>query len=110
MEAPSTTVINLKGRKPQELRKDEVYIGRAIGMGGWNLPQSVWYNPFRITTDKKKGDGTRAEVLRKYRTHITKDKTLMTLLHELQGKTLACWCKPEGCHGDVLLELIKELK
>jgi hypothetical protein len=23
---------------------------------------------------------------------------------ELKGKTLGCWCKPEACHGDVLVE------
>lgn len=26
--------------------------------------------------------------------------------HELRGKNLACWCKPEeACHADVLLEI-----
>lgn len=24
----------------------------------------------------------------------------------LKGKTLGCWCKPEACHGDVLVELV----
>ncbi len=24
-------------------------------------------------------------------------------------KFLGCWCKPEGCHGDILLELSQEL-
>jgi hypothetical protein len=23
----------------------------------------------------------------------------------LRGKTLACWCVPELCHGDILAEL-----
>ena len=27
-------------------------------------------------------------------------------LPELKDKTLGCWCKPEKCHGDVLVELI----
>ena len=27
-------------------------------------------------------------------------------LHELRGKDLACWCRPDqACHADVLLEL-----
>lgn len=26
-------------------------------------------------------------------------------LHTLKGKTIACWCKPLACHGDVLAEL-----
>src|SRR5215831_6014372 len=30
---------------------------------------------------------------------------LMAALPELRGKDLACWCSPEPCHGEVLLEL-----
>ena len=33
---------------------------------------------------------------------------LLARLPELEGKILACWCKPEACHGDVLLRLIEE--
>lgn len=29
----------------------------------------------------------------------------MASLHELDGKTLACWCKPHACHGDVLAKV-----
>ena len=29
----------------------------------------------------------------------------MNDLHELEGKTLGCWCKPEKCHGDILIKL-----
>lgn len=32
--------------------------------------------------------------------------TVDNVRHELAGKNLACWCKPEDrCHADVLLEL-----
>lgn len=32
--------------------------------------------------------------------------TLLTRLHELRGKDLACWCPlDQPCHADVLLEL-----
>lgn len=31
-------------------------------------------------------------------------------LDELKGKTLGCWCKPECCHGDVLINLLKKMK
>jgi hypothetical protein len=30
---------------------------------------------------------------------------LLQALHELKGKDLICWCAPERCHADVLLEL-----
>ena len=29
----------------------------------------------------------------------------MNDLDELKGKTLGCWCKPNNCHGDILIEL-----
>ena len=31
----------------------------------------------------------------------------MESLDELKDKVLGCWCHPELCHGDVLVELIK---
>jgi len=32
----------------------------------------------------------------------------MDEFRQLRGKTLGCWCKPEACHGDVLLELLQD--
>jgi hypothetical protein len=29
----------------------------------------------------------------------------MAALPELRGRDLFCWCAPEACHGDALLEL-----
>ena len=29
-------------------------------------------------------------------------------LFELKDKTLGCWCYPEKCHGDVLIELVEK--
>ena len=34
---------------------------------------------------------------------------LIASLHELKGKRLGCWCKPQRCHGDNLVALIQEL-
>src|SRR4051794_26242749 len=31
-------------------------------------------------------------------------------LPELRGKDLVCWCAPENCHGDVLLDLANKLR
>ena len=73
--------------------KYDVYIGRP----------SKWGNPFEIGKD-----GTRKEVIEKYRKYVLSNKELMNSLHELEGKTLGCWCKPLACHGDVLLELIEK--
>jgi hypothetical protein len=73
--------------------KYDVYIGRP----------SKWGNPFTIGND-----GTREEVIKKYREYILSKKSLLLCLPELKGKILGCWCSPKPCHGDVLIELIKE--
>ena len=68
----------------------DVYIGRP----------SKWGNPFIIGKD-----GTRAEVIEKYREWVRSRPELMAALPELSGKTLGCWCAPKECHGDILAEL-----
>jgi hypothetical protein len=50
-------------------------------------------------------DGSRDEVIAKYRTWIVRQPVLMAALHELRGKDLVCWCAPERCHADLLIEL-----
>jgi len=68
----------------------DVYIGRP----------GKWGNPFAIGRD-----GTREDVISKYREHVLTQPELMAALPELRGKTLGCWCAPHACHGDVLSEL-----
>lgn len=82
----------------------DVYIGRRLNQGGWSLPQSPWANPFVIGAD-----GTREEVLEKYKAYVAGKPELMALLPTLKGKTLGCWCKPAACHGDVLIELLEKM-
>jgi len=53
--------------------------------------------------------GSRTEAIAKYRARILMLPRLLERLPELVGKRLGCFCKPhEQCHGDVLIELIKE--
>lgn len=73
--------------------RGDVYIGRP----------SKWGNPFRIGPD-----GTREEVVAKYRAWLLKQPHLLAALPELRGKTLGCWCAPQACHGDVLAELANQ--
>lgn len=61
---------------------------------------SKWGNPFKIGRD-----GTRSEVIRKYRRYLLNNLELLSRLGELRGKDLVCYCAPLPCHGDVLLEL-----
>lgn len=69
---------------------DAIFIGRG----------SKWGNPYSIN---KWND--REEVIQKF-----KDRILPNLdLTELIGYDLVCYCKPAKCHGDVIIERIKEL-
>lgn len=79
------------------LRKDKYdkYIGRG----------SIWGNPFIIGKH-----GNRKEVIRKYENYIRNDDYLLGHIGELEGLVLGCYCKPEACHGDVLLKLLEERK
>lgn len=71
---------------------DYVYIGRPSRFG----------NPFVIGKD-----GTRAEVIEKYRDYFYANPVLMQeAISELAGKRLGCYCAPKACHGDVLAEYV----
>ena len=71
-------------------------------MGGWDLPQSKWANPFKIGTD-----GDREEVLDKYWRYLIGNLDLLSKLDELKNKKIGCFCKlNEDCHGDILINLI----
>ena len=100
---PKTRVVRLKRSKQQIIQDCDVYIGRKLTMGGWNLPQSKWANPFTI-----KDHGSAEIVVEKYRKYLLDRQDLLDSLDELKGKTLGCWCKPGVCHGDVLVELIEQ--
>lgn len=76
---------------------DAVYVGRP----------TAWGNPFVIGTD-----GTREDVIAKYRKWLEEEGLKnyaaygsAIIATELRGKDLVCWCAPEACHADVLLEI-----
>lgn len=84
-------------------RSYDVYIGRKNTYAG--LPQSKWHNPFEIGKD-----GTRKEVIAKYKEYVLNNPELMAALPELEGLILGCWCHPLPCHGDVLVKLLNATK
>ena len=90
-----TTIVNLKICKD----KDVVRIDRT----------TIFGNPFMMRTE-----ADRAEVIRKFRKYfydrIPKDLVFRQRVLKLKGKKLGCWCKPSPCHGDVILEYLKENK
>ena len=71
-----------------------VYVGRG----------SDWGNPFRIGYD-----GTRAEVINKFRTYalqrLVRDRNWLI---PLKGRDLVCHCAPKPCHADVIIELLND--
>lgn len=120
-EKNETQVVNVKvsNIKPQYKnlsewmkKKDEnVYIGRkqVIFIDGVRFPlyDSTWANPYKITENQ-----SREDVLKLYLEYMEKklesDNNLVDELLKLKGKKLGCWCKPECCHGDILIKLIEK--
>lgn len=89
-----TTVVKVNRRNPNFT----VYIGRAWA----GLPDSKWRNPFH---ERQYG---RAECIRRYEEYIRSKPELIEAIPELVDQVLGCWCKPEACHGDVLVKLVEE--
>jgi hypothetical protein len=89
----------------------DVYIGR--GLCPKTGKKSIWYNPFSIGVD-----GSREDVIEKYKEYILNSSELMAKLPTLKDKRLGCWCvstpidyvrEEKYCHGEVLLELVENL-
>lgn len=76
----------------------DIYIGRPNPKV--KSHDAKWGNPFIIGRD-----GTREEVIEKYKRWLASQHTLLADLPSLKGKVLGCWCAPQTCHGDVLAEL-----
>jgi hypothetical protein len=75
----------------------DYYIGRG----------TPWGNPFAIGH----GDGPdRAEVIEKFRVYfeqkVSSDPAYRKGLFAMKGMRLACFCKPDACHGDVIAEYL----
>jgi hypothetical protein len=70
------------------------YIGRG----------SKWGNPFKIGKD-----GTREEVIIKYAEYLMNKPELLVALPELKNKFLICYCAPQACHGDILIDLANDI-
>lgn len=83
-------------------KSKSVYIGRNMSFYIKGATQSKWANPFTV---KKYGP---SKCLKLYRKYIKKTPELYDNLEELLGKELGCFCHPDPCHGDVLVELLKE--
>ena len=93
----STTVVNLFKNKY------DVYIGRA-GKG----QDGYFGNPFPLKPGEPRG--ANIERYKEYFDNkIVNDPIFKARILELKGKTLGCFCKPNSCHGDVIVEYLNNL-
>ena len=101
---PRTRRGTLSARDGADLRKDGLPAGKTyIGRGGNGLPRSRWCNPFKIGRD-----GSREEVLVKFRAMAEK-KWDRVDLEKIRGELLLCHCgHGVACHGDILAELAEQ--
>jgi len=88
-----TTVVNLRDKPARPYcRIDRV---------------TIYGNPFVIGPD-----GDREQVLRSYAVYfedrIQRDARFRAAVLALKGKRLACWCAPEMCHGDIIVEWLQQ--
>ena len=91
--------------------KNNIYIGRDMSFYVDGTTKSKWHNPYAVCKKNKiyKNASNRYsldESLKLYQSYIESTPGLINDLHELNGKTLGCWCKPNKCHGDVLSKLV----
>lgn len=88
-----TTLINV-----HHDRRRNIYIGRGSAFG----------NLYEIGKD-----GSRAEVIEKYRKWFYKriqNKRFLKRVLALRGEVLGCTCFPNPCHGDVIVEFLDNYK
>ena len=97
--------------------KDVIYIGRPRKASSAYQWGTHWGNPFshlRPSPIDCVQVETREEAVESYRLWLNEQAYLDVEpyrrnwindhVHELRGKTLGCYCAPDSCHGDVLLE------
>jgi hypothetical protein len=72
-------------------------------MGGWDLQGSIFANPFKANA----ANGVSGAV-NNYREWLLQQPHILNQLGSLRDQTLGCWCYPNQCHGDVLIDLYVE--
>jgi hypothetical protein len=97
-------VVNIKDL-PGDWESDTniVYIGRR-GRGH----DGYFGNPFRIQPGSPRGSSIEKYVEYFYY-RIETDPEFKAAIHNLEGKTLACFCAPLPCHGHVIAQYLDNL-
>lgn len=91
-----TKIVNIKSGA-----RYDIYCGRANKWYGEPV-DSTFCNPFVIGKD-----GSRQEVIEKFKQYAATNKTIMNELYLIDDKTLGCYCNypEEDCHCRILIEL-----
>lgn len=115
-----TTLINVKIKnlrpnfsnlKEWTNAPNHVYIGRKgiVFIEGERFPKndSQWCNPYKI-----QGEITREKCLEQYKEYLLNllnDPEIKKQFLQLYGKVLGCWCSPEQCHGNIIIDILNQL-
>ena len=80
---------------------DSHLLNTEVGEPGW------LGNPYALS------DGySREEFIQRYREdfheRLETDEEFRKAVEDLHGETLACYCKPDACHGDVIIEYLHQ--
>lgn len=99
VENGGTVVANMH----QETDRALIHWAKTTGRFARIDRNSDWGNPFEIPSD-----GDRETVCDSYEIFFPRKFSLHNRLDELKGKVLGCWCFPQRCHGDFLVEAAKK--
>jgi hypothetical protein len=95
----ATQLFSFKREKDLNYLSESQRLGRYVPI---HRPHK-WGNPFLIGVH-----GDRPTVVAKYREWLPTQTELIASLPELVDKDLWCFCTPLLCHGDPIIELLKE--
>lgn len=91
-----TKLINIRDN-PNWRKEGAVYIGRGSPFG----------NPFRFGRHRD-----REEAIESYGEYFHRklrfDKEFLKEVNGLRDKTLACFCAPKPCHGQVIIDFLED--
>lgn len=96
------TAISLVNLKEVDESEWTTYIGRENSY--YDLPESVFSNPYTLD------EYERETAVRLYELWLFKQLLSSEEFYEefceLNGETVACWCLPDLCHGEVLCSAV----
>ena len=97
-------LINLKAVDISKWIQDgdnNLYIGRYCA--GLRV-SSLWGNPFRITNTI-----SREISIERFTAYFKNNPKMQQDLWQLCFKEMGCWCVPDQCHGQVLIDAVKHM-